>query len=135
VKKRTPSAHRHKRASAAREDLEAAKRAFWQESAEQAFRRAARAVRAGELIEERNRSWIALWLEELANRERLKIQAMSPILLRAQMADYIQARMRISLQAAAAAVAGEHKLEAILRAVARLRSARRKRSKSRHTIR
>jgi hypothetical protein len=116
-----------KRTRATPAQVEQAKRAFWEGSAEFAFARAARRVRKGLAVEERDRAFIALWLEELRDRETIKRQKMGRVQVKAQVADELVRTLRISKRAAAEAVAGNDRPASVLRAITRLHATRRKR--------
>jgi predicted DNA-binding transcriptional regulator YafY len=120
-----------KRKAATAAELEAGKRAFWDTTAQSVLQRGALAVRQGKAIEQRDRAFIALALDELAERERAKLKALTPARLRAYLADYLQTKLRIDLEQAVAAVAGDCKPDSVRKAVDRLRAARRQKGRAR----
>lgn len=124
-----------KRKLATPAELRQAKEEFWRGSALFSLRRAAATVRKGERIPVADRDYISALLEDLADKEKIRIQSMSRTKLRAYLADYLQGTLRITLhQAARAVVTGEDAAEeeaipAVLKALTRLRKDRRLRQK------
>lgn len=119
-----------KRAPAGTADIENAKSAYLRELAFEVLYRARDRVRTGKPIDESDREYISLRLEDLGNREYNKFSALlhnKPIKFRAFLADYLQTSLRLTLDQAVAAAAGEYSCSAVRRAVIRLRVARRKR--------
>jgi hypothetical protein len=123
-----------KRKTATAAELEACKSEFLKASAAFTLERAARAVLAGEPLPKRDREFIALRLKALHIEERERMRQMrieEPIRFRAYMADYLQSTLRITLEQAAAAVAGAYKADSIRKAVDRLRAERLKKGRNR----
>jgi hypothetical protein len=119
--------HSAKRAQATDAEIEACKRAFWEETAWRALRRAAARVRDGKPIDLRDREFVAVRLEDLSEQEWQKIKQTPTSQLQAHVAEYLNEKLRIPLEQAAAKAAGEFKPDSIRKAVDRLRENRRKR--------
>lgn len=104
-------------------------RAFRENSAPAVLARIAAALRANTPLNKTEREYIANLLDILHRWALLDFQSMGDVKRRAVIADYLRLTKKITLRAAAQAVAGKHRLGTVLRAVPRLEHDRRKRSK------